>query len=683
MRQSAGSKDARPDPVAKATGGAQSLRGGGGAGATVVRGASATSHVAGSVPDSPAPGVAADGAVRWSDALLAAALFCVDPQGTGGVRLRSGAGPVRDAWFELLRQCLGDTPLRRVPAQVDEARLVGGIDLTATLRAGRPIAEQGLLASNDGAVLVVPMAERMRPVTAALMAAVLDEGVLRVERDGFSALVPARIAVIACDEGIPADEQPPTCLIDRLAFWLDVDTLQWRDIAMGNALDGAPSAADIHAARARLAAVQVPAAVCEALCGACAALGIHSLRIPLLALRVARAAAAFAGDGAVAREHAALAARLVIAPRARQLPPPAPAPDDAQQDPDEDQLDDPQDEDGDAEPEDDTQQAPATQDAQSQPQPPEPADAAATSPDAREMAEVVLDAARAVLPADLLADISRGAARPTAGAVAGRTGVQVRSRLRGRPVGVRRGELRDGARLHVLETLRAAAPWQAVRQRALAHAAGAPVQRGRIQVRREDFRLVRFSQRTQTTVIFCVDASGSAALSRLAEAKGAVELFLADCYVRRDQVALIAFRGRDAQLLLPPTRSLARARRSLAGVPGGGGTPVAAGLRLAASVADAARRRGDVPLLVLLTDGKANVALDGTGGRDRANQDALAMARLLRATAVRGLLVDFSQRAQTEAQVLAQAMGARYLPLPRADAALVAGVVRAARQDLP
>ena len=97
-------------------------------------------------------------------------------------------------------------------------------------------------------------------------------------------------------------------------------------------------------------------------------------------------------------------------------------------------------------------------------------------------------------------------------------------------------------------------------------------------MRRDDFRMTRFQQRTRTTTIFVVDASGSSALNRLAEAKGAVELLLADCYVRRDQVALLAFRGKEAELLLPPTRSLVRAKRSLAGLPGGGGTPLAAGI---------------------------------------------------------------------------------------------------------
>jgi magnesium chelatase subunit D len=239
-----------------------------------------------------------------------------------------------------------------------------------------------------------------------------------------------------------------------------------------------------------------------------------------------------------------------------------------------------------------------------------------------------------------------------------------RAKLRGRPAGVRAGEPRQGARLSVVETLRAAAPWQPIRRRERRAASGAQ----RIEVRRDDFRVRRYKQRAQTTTIFAVDASGSSALHRLAEAKGAVELLLAECYVRRDQVALIAFRGAGAELLLPPTRSLVRAKRSLAGLPGGGGTPLAAGIESARLLAESVTRRGGFAALVLLTDGRANVARDGTHGRPQAEADALAAARAIRIAGVHALLVDTSPRPQSVAEKLAQAMGAVYLALPHADA---------------
>jgi magnesium chelatase subunit D len=133
------------------------------------------------------------------------------------------------------------------------------------------------------------------------------------------------------------------------------------------------------------------------------------------------------------------------------------------------------------------------------------------------------------------------------------------------------GDPRSGARLDLMATLRTAAPWQRLRGPAPGGA--------RLRVQADDFRVVRFRQRAQSVTVFVVDASGSAALYRLAEAKGAVELLLADCYVRRDEVAMIAFRGDMAELLLPPTRSLVRAKRSLSALPGGGGTPPGGGHR--------------------------------------------------------------------------------------------------------
>jgi len=611
-------------------------------------------------------------ASAWIDALDAAAVFAVDPHGIGGIRLRGVQPALRPLWFARLRTWLAaSAEILRVPCQVPAARLLGGLDLAATLQTGRPVAERGLLAAADGGVLVLQMAERLPPASAALIAAALDAGAVQLERDGFSLRAPARLAVVACDEGLADDELPPAALLDRLACWVDLDAVPWR-VGHDAELDAAqPDAAQLDQARARLADVRVPEEVAQALCTACLALGIDSLRVPLLALRVARAAAALDGAATVAREHAALAARLVIAPRARSVPPDEAAPAEATA------ADDPPDD----PPQDVPPEAP-------EPQPPDPATAeqeAADAPDdaeagqpERSFGDVVLEAAKAALPQDLLERLSRGARPRTAGAAGGRTGVQQHSRLRGRPVGTQRGDPRGGVRLHVLETLRAAAPWQAIRRRDRPGPVG-PATRRRIEVRRGDFRVIRYRQRSQTTVIFVVDASGSAALRRLGEAKGAVELFLADCYVRRDQVALITFRGSAAELLLPPTRSLARARRCLAAIPGGGGTPVAAGLRHAATVVEAARRRGELPLVVLLTDGKANIGLDGRPGRTNAAADALAMARMLRRDGVRSLLVDFSPRAQPEAQELAREMGAQYLPLPYAGAASVAEAVRRVR----
>ena len=189
--------------------------------------------------------------------------------------------------------------------------------------------------------------------------------------------------------------------------------------------------------------------------------------------------------------------------------------------------------------------------------------------------------------------------------------------------------------------------------------------------------MIQRKPRSETTTIFLVDASGSQALHRLAEAKGAVEQLLAECYVRRDQVALLAFRGRGAELLLPPTRSLVRAKRGLAGLPGGGGTPLAAGLDAGCTLADSVRRRGGTPSIVLLTDGQANVGRDGRGGREAAERDAADAAGRIRRAGHRALLVDTSPRPHPSGRRLAAEMGGRYLALPLAASAALLNAVRA------
>jgi magnesium chelatase subunit D len=199
-------------------------------------------------------------------------------------------------------------------------------------------------------------------------------------------------------------------------------------------------------------------------------------------------------------------------------------------------------------------------------------------------------------------------------------------------------------------------------------------------VRREDFRIRRFVERTGTTVIFVVDASGSSALYRLAEAKGAVELLLAESYARRDRVSLVAFRGQGTEVLLPPTRALARAKKVLAALPGGGGTPMAHAIDAALEQSIATRRGGSAPLVVMMTDGRANIARDGTPGRKQAEVDALAAAARLASQHIPAMFVDTSPRGELVARKLAEAMQARYILLPSADAKALGGLVRTAMQ---
>ncbi len=573
------------------------------------------------------------GEAAWQDALLAAALLATDPAGLGGIALRARPGPVRDSWLETIRELFPELPWRKIPQTVSEARLLGGLDLAATLKAGKPVAQSGLLSECHGGVALLAMAERCQPTTAAHLCQALDRGEVQVEREGLSATQPARFSLLALDESVEPDEHLDPALAERLAFHLDLHDIGIRDL-----LDLDYGLADIERARQRVDKVDCDEEATRQICTLCLVLGIDSPRASLLAQRAARAAAALADSPSVTEAELELAARLVLAPRATRLPA--------------------------------TEEEEQTE---AEPPPPEPQEAEGEQQDPGQgegMQDRLIEATRAALPAGLLNQLLQGGVRRGSGR-GGKSGQLRRSRSRGRPTGTIQGDPRSGARLSPVATLQAAAPWQPLRR-------GADDPPRMLKVQRDDFRVVRYRERSESTTVFVVDASGSAALNRLAEAKGAVELLLADCYIRRDQVAMIAFRGETADVLLPPTRSLVRAKRNLAALPGGGGTPLAAAIETAAAMATSLLRRGGTPNVVFLTDGRGNIARDGRQGREAAREDLPEVAALFRESGVRGMVIDTSPRPGSAAEDLARQLDIDYLPLPHADASQLSEAVRAA-----
>jgi magnesium chelatase subunit D len=605
---------------------------------------------AGSSGADPAEGTAK--AAVWADAALAAALFAIDPTGLRGVVVRAGVGPARDAWVELVRRLLPpEAPVRRIPLNVEDDRLLGGLDLAASLALGRPAVQHGLLAACDGGVAILPMAERMEDGVGARLASALDHGEVAVEREGLALRLQAHLGIIMLDEGATPEERPPSALLERVAFWLDLSEMGCRDLC-----DLSYDAADIAAARRRLARQPAPSyAIIEGLCAAAQMYSVDSIRAPLLALQVACAHAALKDRDEATADDAAIAARLVLGPRALtaphadapeappEPPPPEPSPEPPPPKPESDEA---------LAPEDKTPPAPDPADSQTQ-------DAAAT--------DLVIDAIKAALPADLLAQVKAAKLARAPGFRTRGEGASTPSQRRGRPIGARQGALRPGDRLNLPATLRAATPWQKLRA---ARADGAL-----IQVRQEDFRIRRFIQKSESTTIFVVDASGSAAFQRLAEAKGAVELLLAKAYVSRTRVALIAFRSIEAELLLAPTRSLTRAKRQLAELPGGGGTPLAMAMDQALTLALSEQAKDRRPLLVFLTDGRANIGRSGAPGRAAAEGEALEAAARIGAAGIGAVFVDTSPRPQPNGDRFAKAMGGVYAPLPYVNADAMAGLI--------
>lgn len=561
------------------------------------------------------------GEERWQRVNLALACFALDPAALGGIWLRARVGPVRDRVQDALHTALQGLNLRRIHPGIGDDALFGGVDLSATLAEGRVVRTRGLL--GDPAVLVMPMAERVKPGLAARLAAALDA------RKGLS--------LIALDEGAEPEERLSSALADRLAIHLDLAQ---------QGLTASPELAlDMEAlaeARALLRRVTVPDSAIAELAEVAARLGIGSLRAPLQALAVARASAALSGEDCIESADLLLAVELVLAPRATQIP-------ETEQ----------------SAPEDSPEDAPEP--------PPEAEDKPETEQDEDRIdlppAEMLLEAAKAMLPPDLLARLAAGRAARSSPSASG-SGAAKKGNHRGRPLPSRAGRPGGDARVDLVATLRAAAPWQPMRRK-LAD------QPDRLHIRMSDIRLRQFEETSDRAIIFVVDASGSAALARLGEAKGAVELLLGEAYARRDHVALVAFRGEGAEVLLPPTRSLVQTKRRLSQLPGGGGTPLAAGLKAALELALLAQGKGMTPSVALLTDGRANVDLSGSADRAQAGEDATAMARAIRARGWPAIVIDTGLRPTRGLDALAREMGAPYLPLPRADARSLSAAVDA------
>jgi magnesium chelatase subunit D len=568
-------------------------------------------------------------------------------------------------------------PLRKMPLGISDENLIGGIDLDQTLRTGKAVLRQGLLAQCDQQLLLMPMAERVEVGAVAKVVSALDNGFIAIERDGQSRRIESHFGIVALDEGIEDDEQPNEKIRQRTAFLLNLDIIGWRDLPETDD-DFLPDTQSLVYASENFSNVSISEDSLSALVGVAEQLGVVSIRALNLALNTAKCLAAFDGEPEVSSMHLQRAIALVLSPRATRLPQSAPPPEEENEAPtDEEQSDDQPEENVDQDqppplepPEDQNQDQEKKEENEKDENESEKTD----SENPQALDDEILEAAQAAIPADLLARLADLADLKTPKGMGGKTGAIKVGRVRGRPLGNMPGMPEGGKTLSIIDTLRAAVPWQGVR-RAEMIAAGKTIPAGKILIRKEDFRIKRYQERTQTLTMFIVDASGSSAMHRLAEAKGAVELLLAECYVRRDQVAVMSFRGSVAELVLAPTRSLVKAKRALSGLPGGGGTPLSRAIDESFEIASASMRKGLTPALVFLTDGRANIAKDGSPGRPKAMEDAQQSARAASHYSFKSLWIDTSPQARDEGKALAAMLGSMYLPLPNAGATEVSQAI--------
>ncbi|MCG8343281.1 MAG: magnesium chelatase ATPase subunit D [Chlorobiales bacterium] len=596
-------------------------------------------------------------------------LLAVDPS-LGGVvipaAVGSGKSTLARAFADILPE---ETPFVELPLNVTEDRLIGGVDLEATLAKGERVVQHGVLSKAHGGVLYVDSLSLLDSSAVSHVMDAMSRGAVLVEREGLSEVHPAEFMLIGTYD--PSDGEVRMGLLDRIGMIVPFTTqndYRARKLII-NCVLGKNDSEDtedelkmlrglIAAAKEQLPLVSMTKEQMQGLIQSAVSLGVEGNRADVFAIKAAMASAALAQRSDVDEDDLKLALKLVLVPRATRMP---------QQ---EDVMDEmPPDE----------EMPPETPESEDQDAPDDNSDSESSEEDEQEetpdmIEELMMEAVETELP-DNIMNISLAAKRKSR---SGSRGEALNNR-RGRFVRSQEGEMRSG-KVAIIPTLISAAPWQESRRQERKKKFGKV--NTALVINKEDVRIKKFRDKSGTLYVFMVDASGSMALNRMRQAKGAVSHLLQNAYVHRDQVSLISFRGKEAQLLLPPSQSVDRAKRELDVLPTGGGTPLASALFLGLETAKQARTKGVSQIMfVLITDGRGNISLQSLydqdapkAAKEEVEKEIEGLAATIFAEGIASVVIDTQMNylSRGEAPKLAEKLGGRYFYLPNAKAEEIA-----------